>query len=232
MHAIFVKGKSKIPNCQTGYRKDFSIDYIPHSAVIVIGAQTFYRLYINGKRVAHGPARSPEGFQRYDTVDILPYLTLGTNRIAVEVSSYNYGCYYVPNVEGFLCAKLMIDEQEILYTDIDWKGITLNQRDEKSEFYAHSRARNEIYHMDKIYESWRTEEVHESVEVVENAPVKYMSRGVLLPDMDEVMPRICGIFDYVTDESIVPVQEFFIDYPENIAGIEENNRPAFGCVPN
>lgn len=229
MQPIFVSGKSKIQNCQTGYRKDFSMDKIPGSAVLTIGAQTFYRLYINGKRVMHGPARSPEGFQRYDTVDILPYLTIGINRIAVEVSSYNYGCYYVPKVEGFLCAKLIIDDRELLCTDTDWRGITLTQRDEKAEFYAHSRARNESYHMDETYEAWRTQEVHEPVEIVENAPIKYMPRGVLLPDMEDVEPRICGIFDYVTDENIMPVQEFFIDDPDHIAGFEDDNRPAFSC---
>ena len=229
MQAIFIRGKSKIHNCQTGYRKDFSIEHIPSCAVMIIGAQTFYRLYINGKRVTHGPARSPEGYQRYDTIDILPYLTIGTNRIAIEVSSYNYGCYYVPKVEGFLCAKLMMDHQEVLCTDTTWRGITLNQRVQKTEFYAHSRARNESYHMDEMYEAWRTQDVFESVEVVENASVNYMPRGVRLPDMDEVFPRICGIFDYVTDDNITPVQEFFIDNPEHIAGIEENDRPAFMC---
>jgi hypothetical protein len=51
-------------------------------------ADTRYKLYVNGARVAVGPARSSLLIWYYDTLDIAPYLGTGNNEIQFEVLRY------------------------------------------------------------------------------------------------------------------------------------------------
>ncbi|KAH8666521.1 Six-hairpin glycosidase-like protein [Xylariales sp. PMI_506] len=58
-------------------------------ALLHFSADTRYKLYVNGQRVAVGPARSsPLSFWYYDTLDIAPYLREGQNEIVFVVLRY------------------------------------------------------------------------------------------------------------------------------------------------
>ena len=46
-------------------------------AVVRVSADARYVLYVNGKRVHQGPARSWPEFQSYDTIDLAPLLIAG-----------------------------------------------------------------------------------------------------------------------------------------------------------
>jgi hypothetical protein len=57
-------------------------------ASIKITADSFCRLYINGKWVNDGPCRSwPEHYQ-YDEIDVAPYIISGSNEIKVVARYY------------------------------------------------------------------------------------------------------------------------------------------------
>lgn len=62
-------------------------DSVP-SALLHFSADTRYKLLINGKRVAVGPARSSPWIWYYDTLDIGPYLQPGDNEIVFLVLRY------------------------------------------------------------------------------------------------------------------------------------------------
>ena len=51
-------------------------------------ARNFYRLYINGEIIMHGPARTAHGYARVDEVDVTWYLEPGINHSAIEVLAY------------------------------------------------------------------------------------------------------------------------------------------------
>ncbi|ERS95464.1 hypothetical protein HMPREF1624_07980 [Sporothrix schenckii ATCC 58251] len=58
------------------------------SAILHFSADTRYKLYVNSKRVAVGPARSSPWIWYYDTLDIAPYLHPGDNQIVFLVLRY------------------------------------------------------------------------------------------------------------------------------------------------
>ncbi|GAB1193937.1 hypothetical protein APSETT444_003174 [Aspergillus pseudonomiae] len=60
----------------------------PTRAQLHFSADTRYKLYINGTRVAVGPARSSPWIWYYDTLDIAPYLNRGQNVIRFVVVRY------------------------------------------------------------------------------------------------------------------------------------------------
>ncbi|CAK7203086.1 hypothetical protein SEUCBS139899_005815 [Sporothrix eucalyptigena] len=58
------------------------------SALLHFSADTRYKLFVNGTRVAVGPARSSPWIWYYDTLDIGPYLRPGENEIVFLVLRY------------------------------------------------------------------------------------------------------------------------------------------------
>ena len=65
------------------YRKTFAIKSFK-SAMIYISADDYYKLYINGRFVAQGPAPSYHFAYNYNVVDVSGYLKEGDNLIAVH----------------------------------------------------------------------------------------------------------------------------------------------------
>ena len=66
-------------------RRSFSLEEIPEEAQLRITASYQYRLFVNGKYVCHGPARSAPHHQSYDLLEIRELLQEGDNSIAVRV---------------------------------------------------------------------------------------------------------------------------------------------------
>ncbi|KAN0114480.1 glycoside hydrolase family 78 protein [Hyaloscypha variabilis] len=73
------------------FRREFSLPSAAIHAQLHFSADTRYKLYVNGVRVAVGPARSSLLIWYYDTLDIAPYLRKGNNEIRFEVLRYFAG---------------------------------------------------------------------------------------------------------------------------------------------
>jgi len=71
------------------FRKTFTVPSPPGNFVIHVSADNRYQLYVNGKRVARGPARGDLNHWRFETVDLAPDLRAGTNLLAAVVWSYS-----------------------------------------------------------------------------------------------------------------------------------------------
>ncbi len=71
------------------FRNTFRLEDVPGSSVIYVSADSRYRLFVNEKEVAEGPAKSSLQYWNYETIDIAPYLKKGENIIAAEV--FNLG---------------------------------------------------------------------------------------------------------------------------------------------
>jgi alpha-L-rhamnosidase len=92
-------------------------------AYLDITADDYYKLYVNGKFVAQGPAQNYHFHYYYNRLDIKDFLRLGVNVIAVHVyyqglvnRAYNSGDYR----QGLL-AEVVVDDQLVVKTDGTWK---------------------------------------------------------------------------------------------------------------
>ena len=70
------------------FRRTFDLTTVAASFVIYATADNRYELFVNGKRVASGPARGDLNNWRYETLDIAPYLRTGKNVVAAVVWNY------------------------------------------------------------------------------------------------------------------------------------------------
>lgn len=71
-------------NAHILFRRRFSLDSVPTSAVMRITADDYYKLYINGVLVGQGPAPGYPTAYRYNVLDVRSYLRAGENVIAVH----------------------------------------------------------------------------------------------------------------------------------------------------
>lgn len=113
--------REELKNNHTLFRKKVQITDGLEQAVLDISADDYYKLYINGRYVAQGPANSYAFCYYYNRVDVTKYLREGENIIAVHVyyqglvnRAYNSGDYR----QGMI-AELIVDGKQIL--DCKWK---------------------------------------------------------------------------------------------------------------
>ncbi|WP_127588281.1 family 78 glycoside hydrolase catalytic domain [Paenibacillus koleovorans] len=104
-------------------RKVWSLETMPSSAYLDITADDYYKLYVNGRFVAQGPAQGYPFHYFYNRLDVRPYLAEGENVVAVHVyyqglinRAYNSG-----DLRQGLIAELVADGEVLLGTDGTWK---------------------------------------------------------------------------------------------------------------
>jgi hypothetical protein len=106
------------------FRRDFELALKPEHFVVYVSADNRYQLFVNGVRVAAGPARSDLTRWRYESVDIAPELRAGKNALAAVV--WNDGpdraIAQISSRTGFL-----LDAQDpanaLVATNHEWKGM-------------------------------------------------------------------------------------------------------------
>ena len=86
------------------FRKAFDLPAKPASAIVRVSADARYTLYVNGKRIHQGPARSYPHLQAYDTLDIAPALQAGKNAICAIVHQFGVPTFQTAyrDASGFL----------------------------------------------------------------------------------------------------------------------------------
>lgn len=160
-------------------------------AVVSIAARNFYRLYLNGKMVMHGPARTAHGYARVDRVDIGKYLCKGENHIAVEVivygpdfyKGYSNDCTLEP---GMLAVEMRAGENVLSATGRDaWQACRLNGRFPRAERVSHSRECSEVVRIEPDRDEWRMGRNAEFVPaIMQDAELVYLKRCAPLPTLE------------------------------------------------
>ena len=70
------------------FRKAFNLDTVPPRFIVHACGDQRYQLFVNGQRVAEGPARGDLNHWRFETLDIAPRLHAGRNVIAAIVWNF------------------------------------------------------------------------------------------------------------------------------------------------
>ncbi|WP_460983693.1 alpha-L-rhamnosidase-related protein [Spirosoma fluminis] len=104
------------------FRKAIDLPQKPARFVVHVSADNRYRLFVNGRAVALGPARSDLQNWNYETLDLVPYLQAGRNVLAAQVwymgegapfAQMSYQLGFVLQGDGEL--------EKIANTDASWK---------------------------------------------------------------------------------------------------------------
>src|SRR3954452_22802310 len=106
------------------FRKTFDLGTKPASFIVHVSADNRYKLYINGKQVAQGPARGDLYFWNFESIDLAPYLQTGKNTVAALV--WNEGRLKPEAQISYLTAFIMQGNgpvEEVINTDSSWKSV-------------------------------------------------------------------------------------------------------------
>jgi hypothetical protein len=108
------------------FRATFDLEATPAGAPARITADSRYVLWVNGHEVGRGPARSQPYRQRYDSYDLAPRLSIGTNVIAVLVIYYGRPMsFWQPAPAGSNTYAALVFEAQIgsrtLASDDSWR---------------------------------------------------------------------------------------------------------------
>lgn len=103
-------------------RKTIDLPQKPARFVVHVSADNRYRLFVNGKSVAMGPARSDTQNWNYETLDLAPYLQPGRNVLAAQVWYMGEGAPFAQMSYqlGFLLQGDG-ETEKIANTDASWK---------------------------------------------------------------------------------------------------------------
>ena len=110
---------------RTTFRRAFDIEVLPAEAPARITADSRYVLWVNGREVGRGPARSQTYRHRFDSYDLAPYLSAGRNIIAVLVTYYGRPMsFWQPAPAGSNTDAALVFEAELgdrtLVSDDSW----------------------------------------------------------------------------------------------------------------
>lgn len=104
------------------FRKAIELPQKPTRFVVHVSADNRYRLFVNGKAVAMGPARSDLQNWNYETLNLAPYLQAGRNVLAAQVWYMGEGAPFAQMSYqlGFL-VQGDGETEKIVNTDATWK---------------------------------------------------------------------------------------------------------------
>lgn len=137
------------------FRKTIPLTSRPENATVFITADTFYRLWINGQLVMHGPARSSRGKATVDAVDAGRHLAPGRNTLMIEV--FHGVCPFeaLAQAPGLLCEVEADDggRRAILAaTDATWEAAEITAWSRKSLKFNYQRGWTEQFDARRILE--------------------------------------------------------------------------------
>lgn len=142
------------------FRKDYNLCGNISAAGFKIAAFYKYVLFINGKTVCYGPARSFPTHMFYDEIDIKPFLSEGDNSIAVVVFPTTNATAYAPvaRMGLFVDGFVKTDTQYIeILTDKTWVYRCADWYNTGRYFVSMPTYYQEHFDQQAEPESWKTD---------------------------------------------------------------------------
>ena len=146
---IWPEGHSKELNSQATFRVTVS-DLTGTS--LYITAATYFQLFVNGKFVHYGPARTAKYHARVDVLDLTKYNKEDGNEIVIHVAGYYNNCLSLVRMPSFLRAELRDANDNVIVAtgDHEIKAFIRNTRVQKVMRYSRQRNFSEIYDFGRV----------------------------------------------------------------------------------
>jgi alpha-L-rhamnosidase len=113
---------------------------------LYLTAASFYRLTVNGRFVAFGPARTAGGYARVDEIPLGRYNKRGgENELLIEVAGYHCRSLSTVRQPSFAAAELRRGDEVLLCTGRDFAGFCSPYRVQKCDRYSGQRHFNEVW---------------------------------------------------------------------------------------
>ena len=121
---------------------------LPAPGQLLLAGTAFYRVTVNGKFLAFGPARTAEGYVRQDV------LTLPEGVCDIQIEACGYYCHSLSTVwqPSFLMSEVRCADQVLAYTGRDFQAYAPMTKLQKVERYSMQRHFTEIW--DFRQETW------------------------------------------------------------------------------
>jgi alpha-L-rhamnosidase len=219
---VWLSGRARTVNIQAGFRASFDMG-AGGTADIVVAASTFYRLWVNGQLVMHGPARSAHGYLRVDEVPLGGVLQDGVNVVSIEVAGYNCGNSSHVCRPSFLQAEVRVAGTAARWTGEEggFEAYSLTSRHQKVVRFSCDRDFTEIYSLDNRNNlpRWHLPgsklTKSETMEVVDHK-CRFLPREAALPELERANPRarvqVARLVPQVhADGYSPPAKSFFAD---------------------
>lgn len=171
-----------------------TVDGNDNATVLKIATSGFYRLYVNGEFVHHGPVRTAHGYYRVDEIPVSKLLKEAENHIAVEVVNYYVNSYAYLKQPGFVQIEISDGKRVIAATDADssaFKSFRLLQRVRKIQRYSFQRPFAESYRLLPGCDAWRTGDfcAVDALELEETNKKAFLPRELPISEYPEVEPK-------------------------------------------
>lgn len=146
-----------------GFRTELELEK-ETDVTICLAARTYYRLYIDGKMIMNGPARTADGYCR---IDETTRRLSGKVKIAIEVDAYSTSKRYCNDntmEPGVLAVEIYTTEKSgekklLTYTEDDtWRYTELSYRAGMTDLMSHCRGIVEYYRLNPSSFDWITQE--------------------------------------------------------------------------
>ena len=200
---VWPEGRANETNAFFGFRADFAVPS-GGSPVLKITSANVYRVFVNGRFVGRGPVRAPHGYARTDEWPLAGFAGVGTNAVAVEVSSYNEGVFDCVGLQpGFLQCEVVADGEVLCATGRDFTYVDL-PRARNAARLTFQRARAEMYRLAPGWDGWRTQAGWKGAVPVRQPGVKLLPRVTPYPSFDVVRPRAFAKTDFAFDDRTPP----------------------------
>lgn len=206
---IWCEGEKSPRNFYLYARKEVEIPAPLERAEFNLTADSRYQLFINGKLVGRGPARSDPRWQSYDTYEVSSYLQAGKNIVAVLIHHYGVGTAgYVPGRGGFLFQGEVIftnGDGLTIISDDTWRVLPSNAWHKDAPRLNSSLGFQEIYDARLTLENWTKKDFDDSkwaYAVVIGRPPMAPWTSLVPRDIPQLLE------EYVLPKAVLAVREY------------------------
>ncbi len=143
---VWEVGTAHTMNRTLAFCADIAAPATGERVTVAAAASCAFILTVNGRYVAHGPARCAHGFFRVDEYDLTPYLTAAQNRVCLRVAGYNVNSFSYLDQPSFLCAELLCGDRVLAATGGDgFVTYGVDERITRVQRYSFQRTFAETY---------------------------------------------------------------------------------------